>query len=267
LERYLLINPRSGTASPTAEELRDAAAARGVDAHLLQEGEDLQEVAREARAGVLGMAGGDGSLAAVAEVALEQDIPFVCVPYGTRNHFARDLGLDRDDPLGALAAFDGEERRIDVGRAGERLFLNNVSLGLYALLVHRRERHRRRRNALARLRAIALVLRDHRRKDRFTVDGDPVRARVVLVSCNDYTLELFSIGERERLDEGLLHLYVPSGLRRVTWKERSAPSFTIDAARPLLQAALDGEPARLETPLHLRVEPLALRVLVPRAPE
>ena len=50
------------------------------------------------------MAGGDGSLAAVAEVAIERDLPFVCIPFGTRNHFARDLGLDRDDPLGALAA-------------------------------------------------------------------------------------------------------------------------------------------------------------------
>jgi diacylglycerol kinase family enzyme len=267
LERYLIINPRSGTASPTPEELRDAAAGRGIEAHLLTEGEDLQQLARRARADMLGMAGGDGSLAAVAEVALEQDVPFVCVPYGTRNHFARDLGLDRGAPLDSLAAFDGVERRIDVGRAGGRLFLNNVSLGLYALLVHRRERHRRRRNALARLRAIALVLREHRRKDLFTIDGEPVQARVVLVSCNAYTLDLLSVGERERLDEGLLHLYVPHGLRRVTWEERSATSFTIDAVRPSFRAALDGEPARLETPLEVRVEPRALRVLLPLSPE
>ena len=92
------------------------------------------------------MAGGDGSLALVAQVALERDAAFVCIPFGTRNHFARDLGLDRDDPIGALRAFSAEtDRRIDVGRADERLFLNNVSLGLYARLVHRREAHRRRR--------------------------------------------------------------------------------------------------------------------------
>jgi diacylglycerol kinase family enzyme len=265
LERYLILNPRSGTASPSADELRDAAAEHGIHVHILREREDVQEVAREANADMLGMAGGDGSLAPVAEVALEQDIPFVCIPYGTRNHFARDLGLDRDDPVAALDAFDGEERRIDVGRAGDRLFLNNVSLGLYALLVHRRERHRRRRDALARLRALALVLREHRGKDRFTIDGDPVHARVVLVACNAYKLDLFSIGERERLDEGLLHLYVPQGFRRVTWEERSAPSFTIDAAGESLRAALDGEPARLETPLEVRVEAGALRVLVPLA--
>jgi diacylglycerol kinase family enzyme len=263
LRRYLILNPRSGTASPDADELQHAAVERGIEVHVLEEGEDVQEVAREAAADVLGMAGGDGSLAPVAEVALEQDVPFVCIPYGTRNHFARDLGLDRDDPIAALDAFDGEERRIDVGRAGDRLFLNNVSLGLYALLVHRRERHRRRRDALARLRALALVLREHRRKDRFTIDGEPVRARVVLVSCNAYRLDLFSIGERERLDEGLLHLYVPHGFRRVTWEERSAPKFTIDTGPGSLRAALDGEPARLETPLELRVEPRALRLLVP----
>ena len=86
------------------------------------------------------MAGGDGSLAAVAAVAVERDLPFVVVPFGTRNHFARDVGLDRDDPLAALARLrDGRERRIDIGRVNGRAFLNNVSLGHYARLVHRRE--------------------------------------------------------------------------------------------------------------------------------
>ena len=111
--------------------------------------------------------------------------------------------------------------------------------------------------------ALALVVQNHRRKDRFTVDGDVVHARVLLVSCNAYTLDLFSIGERESLDEGRLHLYVPHGLRRVTWEERSAASFTIDAPRKQVRAAIDGEPARLETPLEVRIEPRALRVLLP----
>ncbi|MGZ8783908.1 MAG: diacylglycerol/lipid kinase family protein [Gaiellaceae bacterium] len=202
MQPYLIVNPRSGTDSPTAEELRDAARGRGVDVHFLEEGDDLRELARSASADVLGMAGGDGSLGAVAAVAIERDVPFVCIPFGTRNHFARDLGLDRDDPIGALAAFDGVERRVDVGRVGDRVFLNNVSLGLYARLVHRREHHRRRSDALARMRALALTVRDRRRQQRFTIDGEHVRARLVLVSNNDYTLDLLSLGERERLDEG-----------------------------------------------------------------
>ena len=188
---FLIVNPNSGTESPSAEELRDAARARGVDVRFLEDGDDLQQLARDSGADVLGMAGGDGSLAAVAAVAIERDVPFVCVPFGTRNHFARDLGLDRDDPLAALAAFaDGVERRVDVARAGKRLFLNNVSLGLYARLVHRREHHRRRRDALARLRALALTVTDRRRRQRFTIDGKVVRARLVLVSNNRYALDL-----------------------------------------------------------------------------
>ena len=119
---FLVINPRAGTDSPTAEELAQAARERGIEPHLLREGEDAAELARNADADVLGAAGGDGSVATVAAVAVERDLPFVVVPYGTRNHFARDLGLDRDDPLGALEAFDGEERRVDVGRVGERRF-------------------------------------------------------------------------------------------------------------------------------------------------
>jgi diacylglycerol kinase family enzyme len=267
MQRYLIVNPRSGTSSPSAEELRDAAHERGIEVRFLEDGDDLPEVARRANADVLGMAGGDGSLAAVAEVAIEQDIPFVCVPFGTRNHFARDIGFDRDDPIGALAAFDGEERRIDVARVGERLFLNNVSLGLYARLVHRREHRRRRREALARLRALALTVKDRRRRQRFTIDGEHVRARLVLVANNDYSLDLLSLGERERIDEGLLHLYVPHGLRRITWDERSCTELEIGSPLPRLRAAVDGEPVELDTPLRFRIEPRALRVLVPRAPE
>lgn len=265
---FLIVNPRSGTGSPTAEELRDAARERGVDVHLLQEGEDLPAIAREAGADVLGMAGGDGSLAAVAEVAMQQDVPFVVVPFGTRNHFARDVGLDRDDPLAALEAFvNGVERSVDVGRAGDRLFLNNVSLGLYARLVHRREHHRRRRDALARLRALLLTLKDRRRRSRFTIDGRTVRARLVLVGNNDYSLDLLTLGERDRLDEGVLHLYIPHGFRRITWEERSCTELEIGSPLTSLRAAVDGEPAELETPISFRIEQRALRVLVPRPPE
>jgi diacylglycerol kinase family enzyme len=267
MQRFLIVNPRSGTGSPGAEELQAAARERGIDVHLLAEGDDLPEVARRANADVLGMAGGDGSLAAVADVAIEQGVPLVCIPFGTRNHFARDLGLDRNDPIGALAAFDGEERPIDVGRVGDRLFLNNVSLGLYARLVHRREHHRRRRDALARLRALALTVKDRRRRQRFTIDGEPVRARLVLVGNNDYSLELLSLGERERLDEGLLHLYIPHGFRRIDWEERSCTELEIGSPLPRVRAAIDGEPAELETPLRFRIEPGALRLLLPRAPE
>jgi diacylglycerol kinase family enzyme len=267
MQRFLIVNPRSGTASPTADDLRDAARARGIQVHFLQDGEELEQLARSADAAVLGMAGGDGSLGAVAAIALERDLPFVCIPFGTRNHFARDIGLDRDDPIGALDAFEGVERRIDVGWVDERLFLNNVSLGLYALLVHRRERHRRRRDVLARARALLLVAREHRGKDQFVLDGDLVAARVVVVACNAYMLDLFSIGERERMDEGLLHVYVPQGFRRIEWTDRSCTSLTIETSSPSLRAAIDGEPARLGSPVQFRVGPGALRVLVPRGPE
>ena len=259
---FLLINPRAGSESPTADELAQAARERGVEARVLGEGDEPAELARAAEADVLAAAGGDGTVATVAAVAVERDLPFVVVPFGTRNHFARDLGLDRDDPLGALDAFDGEERRVDSGRAGERRFVNNVSLGLYAALVHRREHHRRRRQALAGLRALWLALR-HRPAVWATVDGRPMRARVLLAANNAYELSLFSVGARERLDEGRLHLYAARGLLPRTWDERSAGSFRIEAPGPL-RAAVDGEPVVLEPPLELAIERGALRVLLPR---
>jgi diacylglycerol kinase family enzyme len=256
----VIVNPRAGRGG--AEPLLEAAAARGIAAHILRSGEDPQEVARAASVDALAVAGGDGSLAPVAAVAVERDLPFACVPFGTHNHFARDLGLDRGDPAAALDALvDGVERRVDVGRVNGRLFLNNVSLGLYAGLVHRRERHRRRRDALARLRALGAVVR-HRHGVGITLDGRPVHARVVLVSNNAYELSVLSIGARERLDEGRLHVYAPTGVLRARWEERSAERITIDAFAHRLRAAVDGEPDVLETPLEFRIEPKALRVLV-----
>lgn len=257
------MNPSSGDGG--AERLAAAARARRLDTYVLRDGDDLETVARSAPPGPLGMAGGDGSLAIVAAVAIERDVPFVCVPFGTRNHFARDLGLDRSNPFAALDVFaDGVERRVDVGRVNGRLFLNNVSLGVYAHLVHRREHHRRRRNALARLRAAEAVVR-HRHAVGLTVDGRPVQAPVVLVSNNEYELSVLSLGERRRLDEGLLRVYAPRGLLRSDWEERSCARVTIDAPAHRVRAAVDGEPEMLATPLELRIEPRALRVLVPRS--
>jgi diacylglycerol kinase family enzyme len=254
----LLVNPRSGDDRPGPEELVEAARGLGIEARVLAPGDDPRELARAARADAVGVAGGDGSLAPVAEIAVERDIPFVCVPFGTRNHFARDLGVDRSDPVAALAAFGGKERRIDVGRAGDRLFLNNVSLGLYARLVHRREHRRRRREAFARLQALAMLV-THREPLGITVDGMPEDTRLLLVANNAYALDPPTIGARDRLDEGRLHLYVVRG----GVHERSGTSFVVDARAGRIEAAVDGEPDVLPTPIEFRIEPRALRVLVP----
>jgi diacylglycerol kinase family enzyme len=259
---FLIINPRSGTGRPNASDLREQAERLGIATHMLDEGEDAAALARDADT-PLGMAGGDGSLAAVAEVAVERDVPFVVVPFGTRNHFARDLELDPEDPLVALQAFSGRETRVDAGRVNDRLFLNNVSLGLYARLVRRREHHRRRSEALARLRALGLLARRPGPLG-VTIDDRRVAARVILVSNNRYELELFSVGERERLDEGALHVYVAHGWLPGTWEEQSGERFTIDTRAGRLPAAVDGEPEELETPLRFEIRPQALRVLLPQ---
>ena len=264
MRSYLIVNPSSGDGG--LDELLAAARERGIETYVLRDGDDLAEIARAADAEALAMAGGDGSLAVVAQAALDRDLPFACIPFGTRNHFARDVGLDRDDPIAALAALvDGRETRIDVGRANDRLFLNNVSFGVYARLVHRREHHRRRSDAFARLRALGTLV-THRHGVGIAVDGEPIEARVVLVSNNAYALDVLSIGERERLDEGTLHLYLLHGVLRLDWDDRSGESFTVDARAGHLEAAVDGEPERLETPVRFQIEPQALRVLLPRDP-
>jgi diacylglycerol kinase family enzyme len=255
---FLIVNPRSGGNRPTTDELVEAARVRGIETHVLRDGEDPAELARTEVATVLGMAGGDGSLGPVAAVAIERGVPFVCIPFGTYNHFAWDAGIDRDDPLGALRAFEGGERRVDVGRLGDgRVFLNTVSFGLYAELVAEEDR------AGSRLRAgLRLVVRGG--EVRLTIDGEPVTARIVVVGNNVYRLHPLEVGSRPRIDGGILHLGIARGLLPWSWEERRATLFTIDAGVPSLDVAVDGEAIRLRPPVDLRVEPRALRMMVPK---
>src|SRR3954454_16424888 len=132
----LVINPRSGDGRAARVGLAAAAGERGIEVVELHPGDDLETLARAAvvaGADALAMAGGDGSQAVVAAVAAEARLPYACIPAGTRNHFALDLGVNRDDVVGALDAFvDGGERLVDLAEVNGRVFVNNVSLGVYA---------------------------------------------------------------------------------------------------------------------------------------
>jgi diacylglycerol kinase family enzyme len=269
-------------------DLIAAARRAGIETRELRPGEDAAELAGAALArgaDTLGVAGGDGTLAAVAGAALAHDVPFVPIPFGTRNHFARDVGLDHNDPIGALAAFQGRELRVDVGTVSGRLFLNNVSLGLYASMVHV-EKHDRRTRAGALLRIVPAALGRGRRplELAFELSGRRERRRVLMlvVANNDYGIgSLTDVTERERLDEGLLHAYVIEAVGRARlvellaraaadrlqgahgWTEWTASRFRVDSRRERVRAALDGEPVVLRPPLDFEVKARALRVLVP----
>ena len=190
----LFVNPRSGGGKATRAGLAERARERGIDVIVLRPGDRLPALVDQAVANgadALGVAGGDGSLAVVAAAALAHGLPFVCVPAGTRNHFALDLGVDRGDLVGSLDAFtDGVERRIDVAEVNGRLFLNNVSLGIYGDAV----RQPTYRDAKARtlLETAAQVLGPSAAAaDLKLVDdrGRPHRdPAVVLVSNNPYSL-------------------------------------------------------------------------------
>ena len=218
-------------------------------------------------ADALGVAGGDGSLAVVAAVAHAHGLPFVCVPAGTRNHFALDLGVDRRDLVGALDAFtDGVERLIDMGRVNGRLFLNNVSLGVYGEAV------RNRRIATRRMRTLVEMAREvlgpsAAAPELRLVDDTGREHRhpaVVLVSNNPYALDRpLAQGSRPTLDSGRLGVVVldaPSS-GRTPGRAWCATSFEVDAPAPV-HAGIDGEAVELSPPLAFEIVPAALRVRI-----
>ena len=283
----LIINLKSGGGKAERFDLAAEARRRGIEPIVLQPGDDLLELAESAiarGAQVIGMAGGDGSQALVATVAARHDVAHVCIPAGTRNHFALDLGLDRDDVVGALDAFtDGVERRIDLARVNDRVFVNNASLGVYAKVVQS-DAYRD-----AKLETWTRMLPDLLGPDAEPIDleftaPDGSRcddAPLVLVSNNPYQLtSLAGAGTRERIDTGLLGV-VAARVRSaadvsklvalelvgqvgrfpglLSW---STPEFEIRSSGPV-EVGLDGEALVLDPPLRFTSLPGALRVRLP----
>jgi diacylglycerol kinase family enzyme len=268
----LFVNPRSGGGKATRTGLAERAAERGIEVVTLRPDDDLGALVADAverGADGLGAAGGDGSLAVVAAAALTHDLPFVCVPAGTRNHFALDLGVDRHDLVGCLDTFSGGvERRIDVAQVNERLFLNNVSLGVYGDAVQ--EPAYRDAKARTLLETAAHVLGPSAPATDLGVEDDEGRPHldpaVVLVSNNPYSLD--SPGQprmRPALDTGRLGVLVldmpaPGQSPGRAW---TATEVEVTAPAPV-HAGIDGEAVDLIPPLRFVTLPRALRVLVRR---
>lgn len=271
----LFINPKSGGGKADRYALVEQCRIRGIEAVLLQAGDDLGSLAVaavQAGADAIGMAGGDGSQAVVAAVAARHDIPFVCVPAGTRNHFALDIGVDRKEVVGALEAFrHGSERRIDLAHVSGRVFVNNVSIGLYGRIVQSPEYRD------AKLRTVIHMLPEliGPASSPFDVhftgpEGDRYdAAALVLVSNNRYQLDpLGTQGTRGTMDEGTLGVVVmphepPLRPPSPPFREWTTPRFEIDSSTPV-DAGLDGEAVSLEPPLRFETMPGALRLRLPQ---
>ena len=269
----LFMNPRSGGGTAVRKHLAEHATDLGVRVVELDGSRDLVELAQEAvdaGADCLGAAGGDGTLAAVATVAARAGVPFVCVPAGTRNHFALDLGLDREDPVAALAAFrDGLQRHIDLGEVSGRTFLNNVSLGAYGEVVAQ-EQYREHKVGTA-LGSLGELVGPNADPLPFRfVDGSGTQwesAVVVLVSNNVYDLSPRpGFGTRATLTDGLLGVVAVAGervgrlLAPVQW---STEKFVVESDGPV-RVGIDGEAVEVPSPVVFRVRPGALRVRIPR---
>lgn len=285
----MFMNPKSGGGKVGQFDLVARAEALGAKVELIVPGCDLVQMVNDAvadGADLLGAAGGDGTQAIVAQIASENDVEFLCIPAGTRNHFALDLGLDREDPGPALDALeDGSTHNIDLARVGGRVFVNNVSLGVYAKVVQQDSYRDAKASTFLQL----LPEMTGPDAEAFDLqlpgpDGEPVDdVLLVLVSNNVYSFEgPGEFGVRESIRDGVLGVVTlsVSGATDVGklvtraqvgrlqdypgWKEWSTPSLTVTSDAGRIEAGVDGEALVLDSPLHFEVEPAALRVRLPR---
>jgi diacylglycerol kinase family enzyme len=280
---FVVMNPRSGGGKVGRFDLQKRAEALGAEVALLDRpGTDVQQLARDALArgaDLLAVAGGDGTQALVAQVAADHDVPFVVISAGTRNHFALDLGLDRQDPSRCLAALrDGVEARIDLGEVNGRPFVNNASFGAYAEIVENPAYRDDKRGTT--LDTLPDLLRGQRGAHLVAdvgggtaVDGP----QALLVSNDPYEAsDLAGLGRRARLDRGVLGVVTvrvdsarqavallnhahQRGLRRAESQE-----VVVTADQAEIPVGIDGETVRLATPVRCTSRPGALRVRLPR---
>jgi diacylglycerol kinase family enzyme len=280
---YLIMNPRSGGGKVVRFGLKDKAEALGARVALL-EGPGPVDVAALARTAVadgadlLGVAGGDGTQALVAGIAAEHGLPLLVISAGTRNHFALDLGLDREDPSRCLDALkDGVELHVDLGVIADRPFVNNASFGAYAAVVQSPAYRDDKRHTTMQM--LPDLLAGHQgprlvaKAANVTIEGP----QAVLVSNNVYGMgDIAGLGRRARLDRGTLGLFAVTvasavqaaglvrgtqsrGLTRLAERE-----VVVDADTSQIPVGVDGEALVLDTPVRCTVQPAALRVRVPR---
>jgi diacylglycerol kinase family enzyme len=237
----------------------------------------------DAGASFVGVAGGDGTLRTAAEALVESEVALLAVPAGTRNHFAKDFGIETLDDAGA-AAQAGDTRAIDLGRVNGRFFLNNSSIGAYPRMVELREEHEERwPKRIANVIAAWQQLR-HGRRLRVVLDNERFVAWLVFVGNGRYGESLREVTTREALDSNVLDVRIVHADRRLarlrlvlatlfgrlgrtpTVTRRECRTVTIAVPRhPKIAVALDGEVVRLETPLEYESRAGALRVLTGQA--
>jgi diacylglycerol kinase family enzyme len=265
--RVLIVNPRSGGGKAVRSDLVAQCRTRGIEPIVFEPGQDLSAIAAAAirdGAAVIGMAGGDGSQATVAGVAAQHAVPFVCVPAGTRNHFALDIGVDVRDVVGSLGAFfDEDERRIDLGRVNGRVFVNNVAMGVYGSVVQSPEyRDNKVRTTIRML--PGLVGPDAAPFDlRFQMpDGRAQRSAVLIVVSNNPYAPRPRRGTRGRLDAGILGVIAVTGPPPRGADEWTTPVFRVDSGATVA-LGIDGESVAMEPPLLFECLPQALTIRVP----
>jgi diacylglycerol kinase family enzyme len=289
----VIINAGSGTSGKEAvrQQLAELFVASGIEARisLAKSGDDLLELARRAvrgEAATIVAGGGDGTINAVASTLIDTDKTLGILPLGTLNHFAKDLKIPLDLEGAVRTIVAGNTAHVDVGEVNGRIFLNNSSLGLYPSIVHRREQKQKLGHGKwpALIWAAFSVMRRYPFLDvRLNADGKQFSSRTpfVFVGNNEYEMEGFNIGGRDRLDAGQLSLYFSRrtgrlgllglGLRALLRRLPKAGDFvamcttevSIKTPRRRIRVSTDGEVTMMQPPLRYRVRPGALRVHVP----
>jgi YegS/Rv2252/BmrU family lipid kinase len=290
----VIVNAGSGSVEreETERHLIELFRENGVEANvsMAKDGAEIVELAERAAGGdaeIIVAGGGDGKISAVVACVIKPKKTLGILPLGTLNNFSKDLQIPQDLAEAVRVIAEGRAIKIDVGEVNGRIFVNNSSIGLYPRLVRKRVRQQRLGRGkwwAAFWAALRILRRSPFLKVELKVGDEKKRLRTpfVFIGNNEYEMDFFNIGRRNRLDDGKLSVYFlhRSGrtglfllvLRTILGRLKQAEDFeeisteeiTIETRKKLTPVAFDGEVSTLQMPLTYKIHPKALRVIVPR---
>lgn len=290
----IILNKKAGTKNSaekeTENDIKDVFSELSIKFDFLRvKGENIADTVRKMLSknyDVICAAGGDGTISTVAGSLSGTDIPLGVIPLGTLNHFAKDLNIPLDLKEAVKVISKNKIIKIDIGEVNGKKFINNSSIGLYPKMVKKREKSEK----LGGSKWTAMGLAFANIFNRFPLMKVIVRSNEKSLNCktpyvfignNEYSTDLFNVGSREKITEGILGLYFPNSTTRFSMfrfalhgllnKLDQQKDFTIVITKELsieikkkkIDVAIDGEVIILTSPLKYKIHPFDLKVIVP----
>ncbi|MBW3569126.1 hypothetical protein KY385_03300 [Candidatus Parcubacteria bacterium] len=243
----------------------------------------IERFSNDDLAPILVAVGGDGTANTVADTALKFRRKMSVIPLGTFNHFSKDVGFPTDFDGAAKTLLKGRVKKIDLGKANDRIFLNNTVIGFYPHFLTKRESLQDKigKWPAGLISAFYIIpeIKNYRFKLKINNKSFSIKTNLLVVSNNKYELDDIGLAKRRKLDEGEMYAYFlnPKTKKemlllfwRLIFGKINSRDFACYAAKKIeirgdnkkIRLAIDGESVTLRLPIKYKILKKSLEIIV-----